>query len=49
VLFTSGYTQNTFGDDGTLAPGAYFLQKPFAPEELARRVREILDRGSAQA
>jgi len=47
VLFTSGYTQNTFGDDGTLAPGAHFLQKPFAPEELARRVREILDRGSA--
>jgi two-component system, cell cycle sensor histidine kinase and response regulator CckA len=45
VLFTSGYTHNSFGREGGLAPGAYFLQKPFAPEELARRVREILDRG----
>jgi two-component system, cell cycle sensor histidine kinase and response regulator CckA len=45
VLFTSGYTHNSFGEEGTLVPGAFFLQKPFAPEELARRVREILDRG----
>ncbi len=43
VLFTSGYTHNSLGTDGTLAPGMFFLQKPFAPETLAQRVREILD------
>jgi hypothetical protein len=26
-----------------LEPGAPFQQKPFAPEELARKVREMLD------
>ena len=28
---------------GLLEPGAPFQQKPFAPEELARTVREMLD------
>ena len=42
VLFMSGYT-----DDQVLAQhlatGAGFLQKPFTPDVLARKVREVLD------
>jgi hypothetical protein len=28
---------------GILEPGIAFLQKPFSPESLARKVREVLD------
>ena len=35
-----GWTGN--GDEGPL-PDAAFLKKPFRPEELARKVREVLD------
>jgi hypothetical protein len=28
---------------GTGHPGSAFLQKPFGPEDLARRVRKLLD------
>ena len=51
ILFLSGYTEEMVGDQGVLTPGANFMSKPFAPEELARRVREILDsvrKGSAE-
>jgi len=43
VLFTSGYTDSTVGAAGPLPPGDAFLQKPFSPEALARKVREVLD------
>jgi DNA-binding response OmpR family regulator len=39
----SGYTDEQMGRRRTLAPDASFLQKPFTPPELARRVRETLD------
>jgi DNA-binding response OmpR family regulator len=38
----SGYTDHAILRAGELPAGA-FLQKPFAPEALSRRVREILD------
>ncbi|HSB54826.1 MAG TPA: ATP-binding protein, partial [Gemmatimonadales bacterium] len=43
VLFISGYTGEDVIQRGLLDPGAPFQQKPFAPEELARKVREMLD------
>ena len=42
ALFMSGYTDHALLPED-LAPGTEFLQKPFTPEVLARRVRHILD------
>jgi len=46
VLFTSGYTEDKLGPFNRLPPGTGFLQKPYRPEVLARKVREMLDAGS---
>jgi len=42
TLFISGYTNDTVENHGVLKEGAYFLQKPFTPVELARMVRTVL-------
>ena len=44
VLYMSGYTHNVIAQDGTLEEGISFLQKPFTPQVLAEKVREVLDR-----
>ena len=43
VLFMSGYTDDVIASRGILDEGARFIQKPFSPEELAGKVREVLD------
>ena len=43
VLFTTGYTRNAVIHDGTVDPGVALLQKPFSVDDLARKVRQVLD------
>ena len=42
ILFMSGYTEDAALHDDMLAPGAMFLDKPFTPVTLTRKVREAL-------
>jgi PAS domain S-box-containing protein len=43
ALFMSGYTDHAIFRGGALDGGAAFIQKPFVPEALARKVRAVLD------
>jgi PAS domain S-box-containing protein len=42
-LFMSGYSDHAVLANGALQAGVNFIQKPFVPRTLSRRVREVLD------
>ena len=44
VLFTTAYTRDAMVRHGRLDPGVELLVKPFTEADLARKVREVLDR-----
>ena len=43
VIYMSGYTDDVLAYRGDLGSDINFLQKPFAPEALAKKVREALE------
>ncbi len=43
IIFTSGYTSNEISNELMARSQAYFLQKPYSHNDLARIVRECLD------
>ncbi|HPV77404.1 MAG TPA: PAS domain S-box protein [Gemmatimonadaceae bacterium] len=47
VLFASGYTRNAIVHQGVLEQGTQFLQKPYVPASLTKKVREVLDGGGS--
>jgi len=44
VLFTTGYTRNAIVHHGRLDPGVNLLGKPYSPNELANKIRSVLDK-----
>ena len=42
VLYTSGYSEDAVTNDGVTEPGD-FVQKPYTPTELAKKIRRMLD------
>ena len=44
VLYMSGYTDDSIVHHGVLSEGLPFIQKPFSPISLRKKIREVLDR-----
>ncbi len=44
ILFVSGYTGDELSQSGSVDEGVNFLQKPFKPDALIGKVKEVLDR-----
>jgi signal transduction histidine kinase len=48
VLFTTGFTRNAIVHHGQLDADVHLLHKPYTQQELARKIRELLDRSNAR-
>ena len=48
VLFTTGYTRNAVVHNGIVDPGVQLIGKPFTIEDLAAKIREVLDTSSSE-
>ncbi len=46
VLYMSGYPESVIAHKGILDPGVDYIQKPFTPDALAARVRDMLKPGN---
>jgi signal transduction histidine kinase/ActR/RegA family two-component response regulator len=46
VLYMSAYTEDAAINIGVLNPGTEFIEKPFGPDDLANKIREVLARTS---
>jgi signal transduction histidine kinase/ActR/RegA family two-component response regulator len=46
VLYVSGYSDNDIGEHGVLETHIDLLQKPFTPQTLARKVRDVIEERS---
>jgi DNA-binding NtrC family response regulator len=46
VLYMSGYPRDTIVHAGRLDKGVHYLEKPFTPDSLVQKVREVLEAGA---
>ena len=46
VIYTSGYSDNAIVRHGILRQGINFIEKPFSPKSLGKKVRQVLDGGN---
>src|SRR5579859_406760 len=49
IIFTSGYTNDAITRQGVLNPSIAFIQKPYRPKALARKIQEVLAESSPHA
>ncbi|MBV8165879.1 MAG: response regulator [Alphaproteobacteria bacterium] len=49
VLFTSGYSENAIVHHGRLDDGVHLITKPYKRDQLARRLRGLLDEAAAES
>ena len=43
IIFTSGYTDDAIARQGLLDPNVVFIQKPYRPRALAKKIRQVLN------